>query len=266
MAWAKLHTDILGDDKLLSAQDEGARNLLLLPWLIAFAKRADDGGRISTGGRGAKPSIIARLIPGASERSVTQAIDELISINVLVRDPDGTPRFRNWEKRSGQKASDAPSSVRERVARFRENKKRDGNALQGVTGNAIEVEEEKEAEKEKEVDTDAVRAFQSAWERYPKRVGTNSRIDAKKAWDARIRDGVSPDAMLEGTERYRRFCDARGQTGTEFVMQASRFFGASKHFLEPFELPNAMPQMYEADGVTYTSAWLAWSERTKVAG
>ena len=72
--------------------------------------------------------------------------------------------------------------------------------------------------------------------------------------------------MLEGTARYRRYCDAQGATGTQFVMQASRFFGASRHYAESWETPNAMPPMYEADGVTYTAAFMAWQERTKVAG
>jgi hypothetical protein len=261
VAWAKLHTDILGDDKLLAAHDEGARHLLLLPWLIAFAKRADDEGRITTGGAPAKPSIVARLIPGATDRTVKSALDELASISVLVRDPDGAFRFRNWEKRSGQKGSDTPASIHERVTRYRNKKKREGNALHVTEGNAREVE--KEEEKEADTDTDA---FARAWSRYPKRNGTNSRIDAERAWSARIREGASPASLLEGTERYRAYCDARGQTGTEFVMQASRFYGASKHYLEEWQAPNAMPPMYEADGVTYTAAFMAWQERTKVAG
>jgi uncharacterized protein YdaU (DUF1376 family) len=74
--------------------------------------------------------------------------------------------------------------------------------------------------------------FERAWSLYPKRHGGNSRQEALKAWNARIRDGVKADIMVAGTERYAEHCKANDKLGTEFVMQASRFYGSSAQYAE----------------------------------
>lgn len=273
MAWAKLHTDIIGDEKLLRAARKGAKHLHWLPWLIAVAKRAEDGGRLTVGGEAADPEDIAPLIPGGTVKSIAGCLSELESIGVLCRDTDNALAFANWERRSGGKPSDDPDHIRDRVKRFREKKKRPdvtlGNALHETRGNAIEVEVEVDAEVEREVEPDAERvtsAFADAWALYPKRQGTNSKHDAERMWTARVRDGVSPATMLDGVRRYRAYCDAQGSTGTPFVMQAVRFLGTGKHYEEAWASEQTMPAMYGPDGVTYTPEWLAWAERTKPNG
>lgn len=273
VAWAKLHTDIIGDEKLLRAARKGAKHLHWLPWLIAVAKRAEDGGRLTVGGEAADPEDIAPLIPGGTVKSIAGCLSELEAIGVLCRDTDNALAFANWERRSGGKPSDDPDHIRDRVKRFREKKKRDdvtpGNALHETRRNAIEVEVEVDAEVEKEVEPDAERvssAFADAWALYPPRSGANSRHDAERNWNARIRDGESPSVMRDGTARYAAFCEANGSAGTQFVMQGSRFYGAGRFYSEAWQIPNAMPAMYEADGVTYTAEWLAWADRTKPNG
>jgi hypothetical protein len=93
--------------------------------------------------------------------------------------------------------------------------------------------------KEKQSDAD----FELAFAAFPKRLGGNPKHDALKSWNARIADGVDPAEMIAGTERYAEFNRATGKTGTEFVMQAVRFFGKSKHYAEPWqaEAPPARP-------------------------
>lgn len=73
-------------------------------------------------------------------------------------------------------------------------------------------------------------AFESAWRLYPKREGSNPKNKAHSAWKARLKDGVSVDDMVQGLARYVAYCKARGSVGTEYVMQAQRFFGPSKEF------------------------------------
>lgn len=46
--------------------------------------------------------------------------------------------------------------------------------------------------------------FEQAWQAYPKRAGGNSKAAAWKAWKARIKDGVTTVAMLDGVNRYRK--------------------------------------------------------------
>lgn len=83
------------------------------------------------------------------------------------------------------------------------------------------------------------RAFEEAWEKYPPRTGSNARRDALQSWHARIREREDPAVMAAGVVRYRRFLEAQGKCGTEFVMQGKRFFGPSKHYLEPWDPPEA---------------------------
>lgn len=123
--YAKLWTDILGDEKLMRAARKGAKHLVILPWLFAFAKKVDDNGRITVDGEPAEPDDISSLVPGISARQVAACFDELERIKVLVRDDDGALRLASWEERSGSgsKPSDAPESVADRVRRHRQKKR-----------------------------------------------------------------------------------------------------------------------------------------------
>jgi uncharacterized protein YdaU (DUF1376 family) len=77
--------------------------------------------------------------------------------------------------------------------------------------------------------------FDALWSAYPKRSGSNPKTKALKALNARLAEGESLDAIAAGTERYRRHCLAAGRIGTEFVMQAARFFGPEKEYLNDWE-------------------------------
>jgi hypothetical protein len=74
--------------------------------------------------------------------------------------------------------------------------------------------------------------FDLAFAAYPARCGSNPKRDALQAWNARIAEGISASEMHAGAERYAAFNVATGKAGSEFVMQAVRFFGKSKHFAE----------------------------------
>ncbi|MBC0640763.1 phage replisome organizer, partial [Escherichia coli] len=65
--------------------------------------------------------------------------------------------------------------------------------------------------------------FEQVWREYPLRAGANPKKSAFSAWKARLREGVSPEAMLDGVRRYARYLAATGKTGTEFVQRATTF-------------------------------------------
>jgi len=67
--------------------------------------------------------------------------------------------------------------------------------------------------------------FELAWKAYPKREGSNPKNKAHSSWKARLKEGVTAERMLAGVARYAAFCKAKGNVGTEYVMQAVRFFG-----------------------------------------
>ncbi|EMA2241532.1 helix-turn-helix domain-containing protein [Enterobacter hormaechei] len=79
--------------------------------------------------------------------------------------------------------------------------------------------------------------FEQAWQAYPKRAGGNSKAAAWKAWKARIKDGVTTEAMLAGVSRYAVYVRATGSEGTQFVKQAATFFGPDRHFEEVWQPP-----------------------------
>ncbi len=81
--------------------------------------------------------------------------------------------------------------------------------------------------------------FERVWTIYPKRSGGNSKTDAFKAWNARIRDGTTAREIHEGVERYAAFVKAEGSLNTQFVKQAKTFFGPGMHFSEPWTIPQA---------------------------
>lgn len=72
--------------------------------------------------------------------------------------------------------------------------------------------------------------FEKLWAEYPKREGSNPKNKAYQAWNARRKAGVTSEAMSAGLQRYVAFCGAKGQVGTSYVMQASRFFGPGLEF------------------------------------
>ena len=79
--------------------------------------------------------------------------------------------------------------------------------------------------------------FEQAWQAYPKRAGGNSKAAAWKAWKARIEDGVTTVAMLDGVNRYAAYVRATGSAGTQYVKQAATFFGPDRHFDESWQAP-----------------------------
>lgn len=78
--------------------------------------------------------------------------------------------------------------------------------------------------------------FEQVWSVYPRRAGGNSKSDAFKAWNARIRDGTTTAEILAGVERYAAFVKAEGVLNTQYVKQAKTFFGPGMHFSEPWAI------------------------------
>lgn len=77
--------------------------------------------------------------------------------------------------------------------------------------------------------------FDEAWRIYPDRPG-DSKADARKAWQARVRAGVPEEQLLDGARRYAAYIEAKG-TEPEFVKTAARFFGPGGFYLADYPLP-----------------------------
>ena len=79
--------------------------------------------------------------------------------------------------------------------------------------------------------------FNEIWQQYPKRLGNNPKAPAYRAYNARRAEKIPVEVLAAGVQRYKAFCDATHKTGTEFVMQASTFFGPRYEFEEDWALP-----------------------------
>jgi hypothetical protein len=79
--------------------------------------------------------------------------------------------------------------------------------------------------------------FERAWSLYPKRAGGNPKEKARSAWRARLREGVKPEELRAGVERYANYVCAVGSEGTQYVKQAATFFGPDKHWRDDWVLP-----------------------------
>lgn len=77
--------------------------------------------------------------------------------------------------------------------------------------------------------------FEILWREYPKRSGSSGKAGALKAWQARRREGISTETMLDAVSRYRKWCEAEGVVGTKFVRLAQTFLGAGHEFDNPWE-------------------------------
>ncbi|RTY57983.1 hypothetical protein EKL29_10415 [Pantoea sp. YU22] len=95
----------------------------------------------------------------------------------------------------------------------------------------------KAAEPSRNAKQDYSPEFEEAWQAYPKRSGGNPKPSAWKAWSARIREGVKPSDMLAGVQRYASYVTATGKANSEYVKQASTFFGPDHHFAESWTAP-----------------------------
>lgn len=95
----------------------------------------------------------------------------------------------------------------------------------------------KAAEPSRNAKQDYSPEFEEAWQVYPKRSGGNPKNSAWKAWSARIREGVKPADMLAGVQRYTSYVIATGKANSEYVKQASTFFGPDHHFAESWTAP-----------------------------
>src|SRR5574343_787539 len=79
---------------------------------------------------------------------------------------------------------------------------------------------------------EAAKQFQALWgdPQRPRRLGTDSRATAERAFVARVAEGNDIAELVAGAHRYFAFLAATGRAGTEFQMQLCRFFGPGRHW------------------------------------
>ena len=85
--------------------------------------------------------------------------------------------------------------------------------------------------------------FNKFWLIYPKRAGANPKNPAWVAWKKQIRDDADPRSMIEGAERYNKFCVATNKIRTEYIQLPATFLGKNLSYMERWDVPKNTIQL-----------------------
>jgi hypothetical protein len=83
------------------------------------------------------------------------------------------------------------------------------------------------------------------------------------AAQARIQEGHSWAAILEGARRYAAFIQATGKEGTQYIKQAATFIGPEKNFLEPWALPATIADVRLSYNLSAAEEFMRRTESTQ---
>jgi hypothetical protein len=77
--------------------------------------------------------------------------------------------------------------------------------------------------------------FEQAFAAYPPRPAGDSKPAAYDAWRARVGEGIPADDLIAGVGRYAAYVKT---SGTDFIKQASTFFGNKEYWKQPWAVTN----------------------------
>lgn len=157
------------------------------------------------------------------------------------------PSFADWQTfHPHEKPSKTPEppavSAEPTIVRSEPDKVRLNNAVVSTVVTSTPTPTKKQGVRGADAKPNYSPEFETWWALYPKRAGGNSKHDAWNQFQARLRAGETFQAMLDGLKRYRAYCEATQKVGSDYVMQAVRFLGKSRQYLETWEIPKAQPR------------------------
>lgn len=81
--------------------------------------------------------------------------------------------------------------------------------------------------------------FEDAWASYPKRAGSNPKMGAYTAFRSCVLKGSDPALLARAAHNYRQAMSQSGKEGTEYVQQASTFYGKKGTWADYLKASNA---------------------------
>lgn len=233
MAWISVHESVVGAKlrlfaKELNASQNEALGLLITLWLWGI-HNADRYGKIV----GATKSDVAKVIySGLSDKlNPIDSVDALIKTNWIDIDEDGLyiHDWNEWQKQ-WYKAIEVRDKDRERKRREKLKQK--------------ESDSSKTTEKASSSDKQTVKGystdFEEFWDIYPRKVGKG---EAYKKYLARIKDGWSPEQLLQSAKKYRTQI-VNERTEEKYIKHAKTFLSENTPFsdyLTKVERQNVAP-------------------------
>lgn len=187
------------------------------------------------------------------------SVDELVKTREVFKqkrflDADG--KIRSWNKR--QYKSDSST---ERVQKHRERQRNGHETLQERPQIQItDTDTDSERTKITTAAPSVPAEFGELKQIFPKRAGDQPWPAALRCCHARLREGHTWPEILDGARRYAAFCAATGKVRTETVMQAKRFCGPDKPFLNDWALPATKAEVRQDKSISASLQWLADQE------
>lgn len=209
--------------KTLDCSENEARGILINLWIWGISNCRPDGYII-----GAEKCDVADALKRGLSDGLTPAfvVDTLITLNWLESREDGL-YIHDWEEWNQipveyyaliDKEQNRKKANAERVKKHRNSKK--GADESGQTGNEGSGEETK--------NSGYSSTFEEFWKAYPRKVDKGQ---AYKKYQARLKDGFTPDELLEAAMNYAKQC-TKERTEQKFIKHAKTFLGDSTPFIE----------------------------------
>jgi hypothetical protein len=276
--WIKLEKDLLTDPRLM-------RRALWLAQSIEMSvtQDAEEGWKECNG----RPLPAVTLVLGAlahlwmiadthiGEDDIlplgTDEIDEILGLPgftellpqdwLQVVDSDHV-KLPGYHAHNGTEAKERALN-RKRVAKSREKKK-----LNGIThgnGKALpdqdqdqDLYQKKKSEKTRTARKNAPYPpeFLDFKMIYPDRSGDQGWPKARRAANARLKEGHTWTEMMEGARRYAAYAQADGIVGTPYVKQACTFLGPDLFFQLPWDPPKTKAEAHRDHNIEQSQEWL----------
>ena len=182
-------------------------------------------------------SDLARTVTGVDTRTASKYIGELIKNNVIKQLNDGTmyskrlvsDEIYRMKKAEAGKSGGQKSSSKQQANR-QANKGSSSSSSSSIKKTYTLTDENKAKLKQN----------------YPKRAGSNPWNDAFTKIEGHVKEAMKNkkgqerkdiaeatlNDMFSGMKRYYIFCENEDSIGTKYIMQAKKFFGRDKHFIE----------------------------------
>lgn len=249
MAWISVDQKILGGKlrklyKSIGCSQNEAIGILIGLWLWGIDNADADGLIVSAD----KEDIADVLRPGLSPGLNADAVVDSLIENGWIDLEEEQLYLHDWyewrayyNKHLKEKQSHA-----ERTRRYRERKaKCDENCdiHNDVTVTESETESEEKPEeppKKKRKSADYSPGYEEFWAVYPRKADKGM---AYKKYQARVKDGFSPEQLLEAAKAYARECTVR-KIEQQYIKHAKTFLGDATPFAD--YIPKTIEQLTKA--------------------
>lgn len=248
MAWISVDQKMVGGKlrklyKAIGCSQNEAMGMLVGLWLWGIDNADADGLIVSA----EREDIADVLRPGLAPGIDADAVVTLLVEYGWIDEEDGKLYLHDWSEWRFyyNRFVDSKKKQADRTRKCRENKGKmaECNVTNDVTSNVTETlqektEEPQQAEPPAQKKKNSYSAtFEEFWEAYPRKLDKGM---AYKKYQARIKDGFSPEELLTAAMNYAEQC-RRQKTEQQYIKHGKTFLGDSVPFADFLPKMNEQP-------------------------